>query len=90
MYWLKCEILRNKVLTIIAICNGYASLHASVSIFLDPSNSKLGVNLTRIMVMLLDLIRTEAEAFFVCGGQMSGFCVIVQNRHSLENIFTAS
>jgi hypothetical protein len=78
------------VLTIIAICNGYASLHASISIFLDPSNSKLGVNLTRTMVMLLDLICAEAEALFVCGGQMSSFYVIVQNRHSLENIFTVS
>jgi hypothetical protein len=42
------------------------------------------------MAMLLDLIRSEAEAFSVCGGQMSGFYVIVQNRHSLENIFTTS
>jgi hypothetical protein len=90
MYWLKCEILRNEVLTIIAICNGLASLHASISISLDPSNSKLGVNLTRSMQMLLDLIRTEAEAFFVCGGQTSGFYVIGQNRHSFENIFIAS
>jgi hypothetical protein len=42
------------------------------------------------MAMLLDLICAEAEAFFACGGQMSSFYVIVQNRHSLENIFTAS
>jgi hypothetical protein len=90
MHWLKCEILRNEVLTIIAICNGHASLHASASMFLDPGNSKLGVDLTRSMAMLLDLIRSEVEAFSVCGGQMSGFYVIVQNRHSLENIFTTS